>query len=197
MEPGGYPLPPGNGWPPAGNESYVVVRRLTLRSVDSEHVGRAIEPRNWTVRGSRRLSTYGRLYRHAALARRGGPAGVAERGMRALGFPRNLGDLVPSANNAGGAPADQLQALGRRARAQGSEPRCASRYCRAKETKRSGTSGKKSEILILPLKLGNSNRREPSGGKGVTGCGTVKGQEARDTEPGTPLHETLTGSCSG
>ena len=38
-------LPPGQGWSPAGSESCVVWRRLPLRSVDSECVGRVIEPR--------------------------------------------------------------------------------------------------------------------------------------------------------
>ena len=46
MGPSGYPIPSGKGWPPVGSESYVVVRQLTLRSVDSECAGRVIEPPN-------------------------------------------------------------------------------------------------------------------------------------------------------
>jgi len=39
--------PPGNGWPPAGSESCVVVGQPTLRSVDSEPAGRVMELRKF------------------------------------------------------------------------------------------------------------------------------------------------------
>jgi len=39
------PIPPGQGWPPAGSESCVARGRPRLRSVDSERAGRATEPR--------------------------------------------------------------------------------------------------------------------------------------------------------
>ena len=38
--------PSGKGWPPAGSESCVACGRPVLRSVDSECLGRVIEPRN-------------------------------------------------------------------------------------------------------------------------------------------------------
>ena len=35
----------GQGWPPSESESGVAQERSWLRSVDSEHVGRVMEPR--------------------------------------------------------------------------------------------------------------------------------------------------------
>ena len=46
LESCGQPTPPGQGWSPAGSESCVVTGRPLLRSVDSERVGRVIEPRD-------------------------------------------------------------------------------------------------------------------------------------------------------
>jgi hypothetical protein len=43
------PIPSGKGELPAGSESCVVREQSRLRSVDSEHAGRVIEPRNGEV----------------------------------------------------------------------------------------------------------------------------------------------------
>ncbi len=45
-------IPPGKAGPAARSKSCVAVRRLTLRSVDSEVKGRVIEPRKLKTRGA-------------------------------------------------------------------------------------------------------------------------------------------------
>lgn len=72
-----------------------------LRSVDSEHAGRVIEPRNYGSRGSRRRRKRGRQHRSAAVAERRGPTGVGEQGTHAKGLFRNLGDPVVSVDESG------------------------------------------------------------------------------------------------
>jgi len=47
--PAGERIPPGKAWPAAGSESCVAEGRPSLRSVDSECPGRAIEPRKIIV----------------------------------------------------------------------------------------------------------------------------------------------------
>ena len=51
--------------------------------------------------GSRRFPFGGRQHRSAVVAERGGPTGVGEQGTFTVGFSRNLGDPVVSANESG------------------------------------------------------------------------------------------------
>ena len=44
--PCGYPIPPGQGWPPAGTACCVGVEQSRLRSVHRDRAGRVMEPRN-------------------------------------------------------------------------------------------------------------------------------------------------------
>lgn len=88
------PVPSGKGELPAGSESCVVCEQSQLRSVDSEHVGRAIEPRNGEVT---RADTVHKVEGNIAagrvgvapeqLSERGDLVGVLERGTRADGRP--------------------------------------------------------------------------------------------------------------
>ncbi len=75
----------------------MVTRQRVLRSVDSEQMGRVIEPRKGQVAGvddfyqSEDNTLLGAKWR----AKRG-PAGVSESGARLQGFPGNLGEPVDS-----------------------------------------------------------------------------------------------------
>jgi hypothetical protein len=87
---------PRQSWSAAGTESCVVRGQPRLRSVDREHAGRAIEPRNKTNCGSRRRPISGRQYHGVVTTLHHGSTGVEERGMFELGFPSNLGDPISS-----------------------------------------------------------------------------------------------------
>ena len=164
-------IPPGKGWPPAGSESCVVVGRPILRSVDSERAGRVIEPRKLNSRGSRRRPKDGRQHRGAVnWPGAFGPAGVRERGMRTLGFPRNLGGPVVSVPvRRPGVRLETSRPLHAAPAGRGSEQGVQGRYRQAKETKRGGTDGRESECLVLLLKRGNPSQGTPrrEGGTGT------------------------------
>jgi hypothetical protein len=99
-----------------------------------------------------------------------------------MGTPKNLGDPDVSAEDPGGYPGDQNQALRRGPTAQGANGRADSGNRGAKETKRHGMHGRKSELFIVPRK--RENQPEGSrGGKGEPVGGTVGGNDAEDTEP--------------
>ena len=77
------------------------------------------------------------------------PPGSKSAGVHALGFPRNLGDLVVSVDkSAVGKPQTKTQAPGGASPAQGSEIGTLGRYRRVKATKRGGTGGEESECLV-------------------------------------------------
>jgi hypothetical protein len=71
--------PARQGWPPAGSESCVVHGRPWLRSVDSEHAGRVMEPRKGRDREGRHRREGGRQHRGAKV----GLAPGLRRGRRA------------------------------------------------------------------------------------------------------------------
>jgi hypothetical protein len=99
-------------------------------------------------------------------------AGVEERGMRAWGFPRNLGDLLVSASpDREGRPMKQPRPGARALANLGSEARVQARYRRAKGTKRNGTDEQESEYLVVPWNRGNAPGRTP-GREGDAGSWT-------------------------
>jgi hypothetical protein len=116
----------------------VVQGRPWLRSVDSERAGRVIEPRNHKLVGADAVAKAEGNIVVLVQARHVGPTGVVEQGMYARGTHRNLGDPAVSRLDArrGG-------------------------YCRAKETKRSGTDGGKSECLNRTEEVGEPSRGTP------------------------------------
>jgi hypothetical protein len=96
--------PPGNqsrrsAWQSIVSESCVESGRPELRSVDSEQVGRVIQPRKREM-GGRRGLLIGRHHDDLASQSSSLP-GVQEHGTFALGFPRNLRDLCVSSSNNG------------------------------------------------------------------------------------------------
>jgi hypothetical protein len=132
----------------------------------------------------------GRQHRSAAVAERNGPAGVEEQDTFTVGSSRNLGGPVVSVNEAGmGTPVNNpgpaaVASCGCRNEAQG-----AWRYRDAKETKRRGRDGRKSECFVLPRKRGNQPEG-PRGGKGAPEHGYVRGQDGGDIELHNRINET-------
>ena len=68
------------------------------------------------------------------------------------------------------------------------------RYRRAKETKRGGRGGRKSECFIVPWKRGN-RPAGPRGGKGAPEHGTVRGSDGGDLELHNYLNATRADSA--
>jgi hypothetical protein len=92
------------------------MEQFILRSVDSECMGRVIEPRKHNSRGSRHCREGGRQHRSAVVAEREDSAGVEEQGTFMMGSSRNLGGPVVSAAESGlGESGKQSPALGCRA----------------------------------------------------------------------------------
>ena len=98
--------------------------RPVLRSVDSEGVGRVMEPRKNVCHGSRRRTQRGRQHRSAEAAECRGPVGVEEQGTQP-GVPQALGILPSPWKRRIGGPAENPQALGWCAPARGEQTRCA------------------------------------------------------------------------
>lgn len=103
----GYPIPSGQGGPPAGSESCVAQGRPWLRSVDSEQMSRVIEPRKPDDREGRRSRRSGRQHRrrcdgHGVIDL----AGVRERGAsaRASQEPGRSRRLLGDEPSVGAAP---------------------------------------------------------------------------------------------
>jgi len=75
-------IPPGNAWPAAGSESWVVEGRPSLPSVDSECAGRVMEPRKDLIVGVDTVDgvedSTDTLWddRQGVQAERGGPTGA-------------------------------------------------------------------------------------------------------------------------
>ncbi len=89
-EPCGLTNPVRQSWPAAGSESCVVEGRPSLRSVDSECPGRAIEPRK-IIAGVLALVSRGDRVGTPRWPGVTDPAGVGEQGQGTRGVPRNLG----------------------------------------------------------------------------------------------------------
>ena len=162
--------PPGKVGQPSGSESCVVVEQSTLRSVDSEWAGRVIEPRNQHRGGSRRCPLSGRQHRSAAVAERGGPAGVEEQGTFIVRSSRNLGGPVVSVERTGcGESGEQPLACG-----------CCALRPQERSPRRSG---------------GSAERRQRSDAEGRQEVG-VPGSTGEAGEPtrGTPWREGGTGT---
>jgi hypothetical protein len=70
----------------------------------------------------------------------------------------------------------------------GAKPK-ARRYREAKETKRRGKGGRKSECFTVPKKRGN-RPEGPRGGKGAPERGIVRGKDGGDTELHNRINET-------
>lgn len=156
-------IPPGKGWPPPGTESCVVRGRPRLRSVDRESKSCVIEPRKHQC-GSRRRMLKRRQHRSASLAWRRGPTGVTERGECSRGVPRNLGDPVVSSDEDGRATGEAQARRRGVPRGAGANKRTRAGTHQAKETKRGGTDGGKSELLMY-LRSGGTELKGPRGGK--------------------------------
>jgi hypothetical protein len=100
-------------WNPVGNQSHPVElassrkrvlrggQRWSLRSVDSECLGPAIEPRKITCSWEPLSSLQRGPRRRAVMAWHVGPAGVQEQGISTRGFSRNLRDPNVSTGMAG------------------------------------------------------------------------------------------------
>src|SRR5256885_11973490 len=103
-------------------------------------------------------------------------------------------------------PSSPARSGGRRSAAQGppaaapgdggSEESGARWYRQAKATKRGGTDGGTSELLVLPTNPGN-RPEGPGGGKGEPVNGTEGGKDAGNEESLKRLYETSTDSRSG
>ena len=107
------------------------------------------------------------------LVERKGPAGVEEQGTFIVGFFRNLGGPVVSVDEPGlGNPVNNPWPTGVAPCARGSKTRGGRRYREAKETKRRGRGGRKSECFTVPKKRGNQPEG-PHGGKGAPEHGNV------------------------
>jgi hypothetical protein len=84
------------------------------------------------------------------VAERRGPAGVEEQGTFIVGFSRNLGGPVASVDESGvGNPVNNPWPTGVAPCARGSKTRGERRYREAKETKRRGRDGRKSECFTI------------------------------------------------
>ena len=149
------------------------------RSVDSECIGRVIEPRKRICRGSRRCRLNGRPCPRAAIGlvrgfHRGRRAGHVHRGS-----PRNLGGPVVSANGAVVGEATTQITLAWKGGAdlpRRNEQQSTGRYRQPKETKRGGMNGRASEQLVVAMKAGNRSE-EPVGAKGLPDHGIVQGTD--------------------
>jgi hypothetical protein len=97
--PVGKPIPPGRAWPATGSESCVVREQSRLRSVDSEYLGPAIEPRKKTTSWEPSSSVERGPCHTSVWPAECGPAGVQEQGISTQGFPRNLRDPAFSHGN--------------------------------------------------------------------------------------------------
>lgn len=114
--PVGVPIPTRPRWSPAGSEFCVVQGRPWLRSVNSECVGRVIEPRKQYPRRptpSTRRKAASSPCNDLGLTTSPGSQG----GARTQGLPRNLGDLfdsdaLPGARPPGEQRPDHLPARG-------------------------------------------------------------------------------------
>lgn len=71
------------------------------------------------------------------------------------------------------------------------------RYREAKETERRGKGGRKSELLIVPMKEGNAYRADPAEGRGSRRHGTEGTKDARETELGKRLNKGPADSRTG
>jgi hypothetical protein len=107
------------------------------------------------------------------VAERNGPTGVEEQGTFIMGFSRNLGGPVTSANESGwGNPVNNPMPAAVASCSCGNETQGAWRYRAAKETKQRGRGDRKSECSVLPRKRGN-RPEGPRGGKGAPGHGNA------------------------
>jgi hypothetical protein len=132
------------------------------------------------------------------MACRVGPAGVEEQGIGTRGFSRNLGVPVASTCHSGrGDRTDELPAPSQRP---GSGERKCGRttwYRQAKDNgawRKGGQDVGASHSTVEPGELAS---REPWGGKGTLGDGTVGGKHGRSIEAGNRVHETTTDSGTG
>src|SRR5215469_2883377 len=139
----------------------------------------------------------GRQHRSAAVAERRGPAGVEEQGAYITGSSRNLGASVVSVDETGlGTPVNTPGLLVLRLAPAGAKPKAQRRYREAKETKRRGKGGRKSECLIVPMKRGN-RPEGPRGGKGAPEHGHVRGKDGGDIGLHNRINETRADSEAG
>ena len=147
-----------------------------LRSVDSERVGRGIEPRNWYRCGSRRRQAGGRQNRGAVKglapeSRRGRRAGHARKGS-----PRNLGG--PAVLTLERITGSELEV----------EPPSEG------DRSETGTVGSRS-LSVVPRKPGN-RPRDPVEGRDRPGHGIAGGEHVRDSEPGKRVNKTSANSVA-
>lgn len=125
-----------------------------------------------------------------------GSTGVEERGMRALGFPRNLGGPIFSTDRGVVGEATARNNPGPAARGvdpAGSEQRAHGWYLGAKVTELRETGDGKSERPIVAWKRGN-RPEGPCGAKGTPDHGTAGGKDDGETEPVGRLNKTTADS---
>jgi hypothetical protein len=162
-----------------------------LRSVDSECLGRAIEPRDCHTRGQPSVWYVGGPRPTTVRPGGSGPAGVGEHGIGTGGFPRNLGRPATPPEAAWGWPqrAPWPQA------GVGPERRDEDRRNRSgnggsTRRKPAVTVRRESQRLIVPWKPGNRHRRDPGEGRGRRSTDSLEGHTAGASHPvpvSTPL----------
>lgn len=170
------------------------------RSVDRECVGRAIEPRKQQS-GSRRFRNDGRQHRHAAIAKRVGPAGSENGACAQWGSSGTWEALLASALKKTGhgrarqqlvqaSPGMHLPPEGeRRSGGAGAVPSSEGNRAATRESVRDGQQ--RSEHPNAPEKQGNPPRGEPVEGRGCREArrpfgrhyGTVGGTDVGDVKP--------------
>ncbi len=179
----------------AGTESYVETGperqcpdNRSLRSVDRECVGRAIEPRNRRF-GSRRARQHGRQHRHVETPSVSTRRGQKERGMCTLGIVRNLGGSVASLPIAAGEGARQPKPRPGGVSDSCLQERTKSReegYRRARETERQSAGNcvrdRATEVRAprITREAGKPAPRGACGGKGVSGRKLAEGLALRN-----------------
>ena len=146
----------------------MVAGNRVLRSVDSQRVGRVIEPRKRLSVVADAVENAEGNIRRVVMAWPFEPTGVREQGTYAAGLPRNLGGPATSSevNRYGEPRHPQRSPDVRGIRASGGERRCQRRYSTAKATELWGTSDGESECLVVPLNGGNRSPRDPREGRG-------------------------------
>ena len=171
----------------------------TRRSVDSQCSGRAIEPRehyprepsSWTARGPRRHHRYGLVVR----SRRG-----RRTRHRHIRVPQELGTPCDSSRHQFGAGAAGPRSpwpAGTRSGPAGAKHRRTAWYRQAKHKEARRDGRRESERSHSTDEAGEPNPREPGGGKGAPGCGTVGRKHGRCSGTGSRVNETTADSGAG
>ena len=158
--------------------------RPRLRSVHRERAGRVNQLRKRKVREPTPL-TWRKAIPTRRDARRGGPAGVHERGMyvRVLQEPgrsRSLHREIAGWGNPLTKPRSAAVALV--VAGETNTERCGGTSERRQRSEE-GRGARRRSSSIVPEKRGNAPQADPVEGRGESGCGTAGGKDVRDIGP--------------